>query len=93
MTDILVDVHLIEGARTGLTVLGDTAYSLPDYYDVMFEKHNITEEQFRTSFSYYTRKPEVMDPMYEEVIERLTVIETELKARQSGESPDVEMDN
>src|SRR5210317_343494 len=79
MTAILTDVHLIEGARTGLTILGDTASNITDYYDAMYEKFEITEEQFDMSFKYYTQHPKVMDKMYEQVIEDLTIIEAELK--------------
>ena len=80
MTHILTDVHLIEGARTGLTILGDTTYNISDYYRAMYVKHNITEEEFKSSFEYYSQHPEIMDKMYEKVIEELTIIETEMKA-------------
>ena len=80
MTSVLTDVHLIEGARTGLTILGDTASNIANYYNAMYEKHGISKETFEISFAYYTQHPEIMDKMYERVIEELTIIETELKA-------------
>ena len=80
MTTILTDVHLIEGARTGFTILGDTTANIRDYYEAMYEKHGVTRKQFDDSFAYYTKHPEQMDRMYEKVIENLTIIEARMKS-------------
>lgn len=74
MIEVLTDVHLIEGSRTGLSIMGDTI-GLAVYYDRLFKKHSITKEQYDNSFNYYIEFPEELDAMYERVIENLTKME------------------
>lgn len=76
MISILTDVHLIEGSRTGMKVMGDTV-TIAHYYQVMFSKHNITKDQYDSSFSYYVVHTKKMDLMYEKVIENLNKLEAE----------------
>lgn len=80
MALILVDVHLVEGARSGTLVLGDTN-SLPDYYAKIYEKHHVTEANFKESFNWYTAHPEKLKAIYEEVIVSLSKLEEEVNAR------------
>jgi hypothetical protein len=80
MVEMLVDIHLVEGARSGTLVLGDTN-RLPDYYARIYEKHGTTEEAFKTSFDWYTQHPEKMKAVYEEVIVELSKLEEEVKAK------------
>jgi len=86
MVPILVDIHLIEGARSGKLVLGDTN-SLPDYYAKIYEKHNITEAEFKESFAWYTEHPEKLKAVYEEVIVSLSKLE-EVNARKKPRYPE-----
>ncbi len=71
MVNVLLDVHILEGARIGTKVLGD---SLPvkSHYDHLWNKHGITRELYDSSFRFYSRNSERMDKMYEEVLVRLT---------------------
>ena len=70
MMPILVDIHVIEGARNGSIMLGDTN-GIEDYYAKVYEKHGITEEQFKSSFAFYSDNPTVFIPIYEEVLDSL----------------------
>ncbi len=80
MVDILVDVHVIEGARSGTLILGDTN-SIPDYYSRIYLKHNTTEQDFKTSFDWYTHHPKKLKMVYEDVIVALSKLEEEVKAK------------
>ncbi len=79
MLPIMVDIHLIEGARSGTLVLGDTN-ALPDYYAKIYQKHNITDSAFKANFAWYTAHPEKLKAIYEAVIVELSVKEEEVKA-------------
>ena len=79
MLPIMVDIHLIEGARSGTLVLGDTN-ALPDYYAKIYQKHNITDSAFKVNFAWYTEHPEKLKAIYEAVIVELSVKEEEVKA-------------
>ncbi|MDA0740337.1 MAG: DUF4296 domain-containing protein [Bacteroidetes bacterium] len=70
MMPIMVDIHVIEGARNGAIMLGDTN-GIEDYYAKVYEKHGITEDQFKSSFAFFSDNPSVFIPIYEEVLDSL----------------------
>ena len=78
MVDILVDIHVIEGARSGTLILGDTN-TIPDYYSRIYLKHETTEKDFKRSFSWYTLHPKELKLVYEDVIVALSKLEEEVK--------------
>lgn len=80
MVPIMVDMHLIEGARSGKLVLGDTN-RLPDYYSKIYIKHNTTQEQFKTSLDWYTKNPEKLKLIYEDLIVELSKKEAEIRSK------------
>ncbi len=70
MMPIMVDIHVIEGARNGAIMLGDTN-GIEDYYAKVYEKHGITEVQFKSSFAFFSDNPTIFIPIYEEVLDSL----------------------
>ena len=72
MIPIMVDVHVVEGARNGALILGDTN-GIEDYYAKIYEKHHITEQQFKESFAFYSSHPDIFIPIYEAVVESLKI--------------------
>lgn len=77
MTQMLIDMHLIEGARSGTRVLGDSA-SVDAYYDGLWRKYDVTQEQYDSSFRYYTQHPVEMMEMYDIVIDSLRLREIKI---------------
>lgn len=80
MVEIMTDIHLVEGARSGTMFLGDTN-ALPDYYARIYQKHNVTEAEFKTSFEWYATYPEEMKKVYEEVLVNLSKMEEDVKKK------------
>lgn len=72
MVPLLVDVHLVEGARNGALMLGDSN-DIEDYYARLYTKHGISEELFIESFSWYNGEPDAFIPIYERVLDSLKV--------------------
>lgn len=71
MKNILTDMHLIE-SRSYRIVKDDSAKSVTKAsYLFIFKKYNIDTAQLRTSMEYYLSNPEMMDQMYEEMIDSL----------------------
>jgi len=70
MIPIMVDIHVVEGARNGALILGDTN-GIEDYYDKIYRKHHITEQQFKESFDFYSSNPDIFIPIYEKVLDSL----------------------
>lgn len=87
MVDVLTDVHIVEGARIGKKVLGDSS-SAKAYYDLVWHKYGITEELYDSSFRFYSRNAERMDLMYEEVLTRLTKMSSTEEAVSGGRKND-----
>lgn len=76
MVSALFDMHLIEGAKVGQKVMGDTV-KLNTYYTKLYQKYGVTKKQYEKSFNFYSEHPETMNKMYQEVIERLNKIQQE----------------
>lgn len=72
MVPVLVDVHLIEGARNGSLILGDTN-DIEDYYLKVYTKHNVSEKLFKESFAFYSKHPDHFIPIYQKVLDSLKV--------------------
>ncbi|RLD43852.1 MAG: hypothetical protein DRI86_08955, partial [Bacteroidetes bacterium] len=54
-------------------------------YSYVFKKHNITAEQFNTSLKYYSTEVKEMQDINVQVVERLTQMESEVKAQKKVE--------
>jgi len=88
MTDVLVDIHLAEGAA-------DNRRLKPQQFDLMmtakykdlFEKHGITFEQFNDSYNYYLNHADQFSEIYTEVINKLTTRESLINRDRSVASP------
>ena len=49
------------------------------YYHTIFSKYDVSRGQFDSSMAWYKQEPEMTDKIYEEVITRLSVIESEIQ--------------
>lgn len=74
MTIILTDIHLIEGAKVGDNIMGDTLKAA-NYFRMVYQKYGISEKRFEKSFDYYSERPALMNEIFEGVIEELTKME------------------
>lgn len=69
MTGILVDLHIADGNLYDITQLPDTLYKhgMGQYLRV-FKLHHTDTLAFKKSFKWYTRHPEQLDKVYDDVI-------------------------
>lgn len=74
MSLIMTDIHLIEGAKVGENIMGDSLRAA-HYFHRVYDKYGITQAYFERSFDYYSERPEEMNRIYEAVIEELTRME------------------
>lgn len=74
MVSIMTDIHIVEGAKVGRKIMGDTL-NIDSYYNKIYDKHGTEKEIFEKSFTYYTENPKLMDQIFEKVIEKLNAIE------------------
>ena len=78
LTDVLVDIHLTDGylAFSGTRVDRDRD-RIEGAYSYILQKYDITPRQFHNTMIYYSRHIEEYEQIYNKVIEKLTISETE----------------
>jgi hypothetical protein len=85
MVEIIIDMHLTDGLFTITKVRKDLAQkdSL-NYYNEIFLKYGYTRQDFDTSVYYYSKNINEYDKIYQEVLNRLNEMETELRQETKG---------
>lgn len=82
MIEILVDIHLLEAQQQTLQPFEKgRVFNTIVGYEKIFLKHNVTNEQFYDSFSYYRQHPKEMDDLYQLVIDETVRRESELSSK------------
>tara|TARA_R110002096_G_scaffold115365_2_gene249903 strand:- start:122111 stop:122620 length:510 start_codon:yes stop_codon:yes gene_type:complete len=74
MIEILTDIHIVEGAKIGRKIMGDTLM-MDAYYQKVFSKYQIDKKQFEANYRYYSSEPKRMDDIYEKVVENLNQLQ------------------
>ncbi len=71
MMFIMMDIHI---AESGVKTMNPDSVAINNktYYDFIFKKHHVTEEQFRTSLTFYTENPELLQEIYAKMIEEMS---------------------
>lgn len=86
MAAVMLDMHLLEAAmslntyRPDIITKGDLAVT----FDV-FDKHKITKAQYNESFEYYAQHPELLNEVYQLVLENLSKMQAEAMNRKDTE--------
>lgn len=69
MAVLLANVHIIDGDLITAPQQGDSLYKYGmGYYAVMFKKYNADTAKFRKSFTWYTKHPDKLNKIYDNVI-------------------------
>ena len=88
MVLVLAEVEIAESALREMQNVGKETGELKEaYYHNIFRRHGISREQFDSSLLYYRSDPAVMDKIYEDVITRLSKMESEVKLEGEEEDP------
>ena len=80
MTAVLVDIHLIE-ATMNLNVMSSESASIPGSSTLsidVLKKHQITKKQYDESFIFYTQHPDLLNEIYQEVINELSRLQAKV---------------
>lgn len=75
-TDLMTDVQLLEGHlntnRVNQVFIMDSS---KNYYKEIFNRYNITQEEYKENLKYYTERPKVLEDVYKKIEEKLVVQE------------------
>lgn len=83
MIDVMVDMHLVETAQN-LKLMGvdSTNRRYQQYFNAIFESHEVSKADFDSSLHYYSTKTDKMNEIYDNVLEELHELESEVKSDQ-----------
>lgn len=77
MVFIMMDIHIAESGIKSLPPDSVNDYT-KTFYEFIFKKHHITEQQFRNSLGFYTYNPELMQEIYTKMTEEMSKKEAEV---------------
>lgn len=76
---LMIDLYIAESANNMRLLEKDTALpKYPELYQEILDKHNVTPKDYENSLKYYSEKPEEINAIYDDVLERITKKESEL---------------
>ncbi len=84
MKEILKDIHRVEVLSKDKHLKLDSTYeqsSVGWYYEDVYRRHSVSEEQFKQSFDYYSQHFKPFMAMYDEMISEMQAVEKELKKK------------
>lgn len=91
MVSILTDVHELEAKVNLLRLENDSSTRLfKEQQALIFEKHNVNDSVYNLSFTYYMRRVDLMNKIYEAVVDSLSLrknVERRDEAKEETEDP------
>ena len=82
MIAIMVDMNVFEAAmRVNHPQTTQDSLNVKQYYNEIFRKFKITKPQFEKSLEYYSKQPDKFGEIYDEVITRLSRMQSEESVR------------
>jgi hypothetical protein len=88
MSEILVDMHLAQSAIKQLqSQKKDIQGFSEEYHSLILKKHGVTKEDLDKSLEYYNYRTDDLKLIYEEVITKLSLMESELKSKPQDSIP------
>jgi len=81
MVELIVDMQLTEAVLREYRMIGKYDDSIAAIsFEQVFIKHNITREKYEESITFYKKNLETYESIYEEVITRLSLLQSEISA-------------
>jgi len=78
MINVMTDIHLAESwSRINKSDTIPQDGRLKMYYAQIFEMHNTDVKKYQSSYNYYSNEPVLMNYIYQEVTEKLNLLESE----------------
>lgn len=78
MAEILTDIHIAEAYVSYKNLQADfLKQNISNAYHLIFKNYQISEEQFEESFDYYSKNPDKMVKVYDQVLINLSKKEAE----------------
>ena len=77
MSNILLDVHLLESKINTLGKKGDTSFQIYDHFEkLILEKHGVDSLVYTQNLAYYLEHPALLEMVYKAIIDSLVLRES-----------------
>ena len=74
LVEVLVDIHLMDGVTQDRKFSRIYDVDSLDILSPIFDKHQVNKQMFDTTMFVYSRNPELLDAVYNDVLIRLNVM-------------------
>ena len=88
LVDVLVDIHLMDGVTQDRKFGRKYDVDSLDIFTPILEKHQVTKQMFDTTMFVYSRNPELLDKVYNDVLIKLNVMLDENNKEESASTPE-----
>ena len=76
MTEVITDIHLAE-AEASIRTFPDSTSKEKLSFQKIFQKHSVTKKQYDESLQFYMEHPEILDTVYDNVLNELSKMQGE----------------
>lgn len=77
IAQVITDIHIAE-AEISLNAIPDSSLKRPVYLETIFEKHQITKQQYEESLVFYIDHPAILNKIYEQVLNDMSKMQAEM---------------
>ena len=88
LVDVLVDIHLMDGVTQDRKFGRKYDVDSLDIFTPILEKHQVTKQMFDTTMFVYSRNPELLDKVYNDVLIKLNVMLDENNKEEPASTPE-----
>lgn len=88
LVKVLVDIHLVDGATNDRKFHRKYNVDSIDILSPILEKHQVSRQMFDTTMFVYTRNPELLDQVYNDVLIKLNVMLDENNKKEPASKPE-----
>ena len=89
LVDVLVDIHLMDGVTQDRKFGRKYDVDSIDIFTPILEKHQVSKQMFDTTMFVYSRYPELLDQVYNDVLIKLNVRLDENNKEEPASTPEL----
>ncbi|MFC6999792.1 DUF4296 domain-containing protein [Rufibacter roseus] len=88
MTSLMLDIHLTEAIVNRTYHHVDTSRMVyQKAHKDLLKKHGLTDSSFKYSYDYYVQHPDIMDKIYERILDSLSLKEAKMTGKDTVAQP------
>ncbi len=87
---VLADMHLMDGITNDMNYYRKfNPVDSIDLYSSILEKHGVSREKYLRTLAEYSKHPEQLDEVYDEVLMKLTMMQDEVEQQEDDKKEEV----